>query len=45
MYSVPEELEIESVSLPDHMIWFDLEQRDQFTFPVPMAKIYQFIEG
>ncbi|AXZ23071.1 A/G-specific adenine glycosylase [Staphylococcus warneri] len=45
VYSVPEELEIESVSLPDHMIWFDLEQRDQFTFPVPMAKIYQFIEG
>ncbi|WP_253954579.1 hypothetical protein, partial [Staphylococcus aureus] len=25
------------------MIWFDLSDRDQYTFPVPMSKIYQLI--
>ncbi|EUZ67721.1 A/G-specific adenine glycosylase [Staphylococcus aureus M0558] len=32
-------------TLPDDMIWFNLSDRDQYTFPVPMSKIYQFING
>lgn len=43
VYAIQGTVSIES--LPDDMIWFDLSERDQYTFPVPMSKIYQFING
>ena len=43
VYAVSGAINIET--LPDDMIWFDLSNRDQYTFPVPMSKIYQFING
>lgn len=43
VYAVSGTINIER--LPDDMIWFDLSDRDQYTFPVPMSKIYQFING
>ncbi|MGZ1690095.1 A/G-specific adenine glycosylase [Staphylococcus argenteus] len=43
VYAIQGTVSIES--LPDDMIWFDLYERDQYTFPVPMSKIYQFING
>ena len=43
VYAVSGAINIET--LPDDMIWFDLSDRDQYTFPVPMSKIYQFING
>ncbi|WP_188349895.1 NUDIX domain-containing protein, partial [Staphylococcus aureus] len=43
VYAVSGTINIET--LPDDMIWFDLSDRDQYTFPVPMSKIYQFING
>ncbi|MBE5665301.1 A/G-specific adenine glycosylase [Staphylococcus sp. SS60] len=43
VYAIPGTINIET--LPEDMIWFDLSERDQYTFPVPMSKIYQFING
>ena len=43
VYAVSGAINIET--LPDDMIWFNLSDRDQYTFPVPMSKIYQFING
>lgn len=43
VYAIPGTVSVET--LPDDMIWFDLSERDQYTFPVPMSKIYQFING
>ena len=38
-------ISIESAQLPDFMEWFDLENRDDYSFPVSMSKIYEFIVG
>lgn len=43
VYAIPGTVSVET--LPDDMIWFDLSERDQYTFPVPMSKIYEFING
>ncbi|MBO0928023.1 A/G-specific adenine glycosylase [Staphylococcus sp. 30400_3112M30941] len=43
VYAIPGTIDI--ATLPEDMIWFDLSERDQYTFPVPMSKIYQFING
>ena len=40
-----EDINIESAQLPDYMEWFDLENRDDYSFPVSMSKIYEFIVG
>ncbi|MCO0862247.1 A/G-specific adenine glycosylase [Staphylococcus pasteuri] len=45
VYSVPETIDINEKDLPDNMVWFDLSNRDDYSFPVSMDKIYQFIEG
>lgn len=45
VYSVPETIDINEKVLPDNMVWFDLSNRDDYSFPVSMDKIYQFIEG
>ncbi len=39
VYAVSGAINIET--LPDDMIWFDLSDRDQYTFPTDV-KIYQF---
>ncbi|PTU83893.1 A/G-specific adenine glycosylase [Staphylococcus pasteuri] len=45
VYSVPETIDINEKVLPDNMVWFDLSNRDDYSFPVSMDKIYRFIEG
>ncbi|WP_154835922.1 A/G-specific adenine glycosylase [Staphylococcus pasteuri] len=45
VYSVPETIDINEKDLPDNMVWFVLSNRDDYSFPVSMDKIYQFIEG
>lgn len=45
VYSVPETIDINEKDLPDNMVWFDLYNRDDYSFPVSMDKIYRFIEG
>lgn len=45
VYSVIEDINIDSAQLPDFMEWFDLENRDDYSFPVSMSKIYEFIVG
>lgn len=45
VYNVTAPLNIQENDLPQQMTWFNLDDRDQYTFPVPMDKIYKFIEG
>ena len=45
VYSVIEDVNIESAQLPEFMVWFDLKNREDFSFPVSMSKIYKFIVG
>ena len=40
-----EDVNIESAQLPEFMVWFDLKNREDFSFPVSMSKIYKFIVG
>lgn len=42
---MPETIDINEKVLPDNMVWFDLSNRDDYSFPVSMDKIYRFIEG
>ena len=45
VYSVPNSINLSNRLLPDNYTWFDLDDREQYTFPVSMDKIYQFIVG
>ncbi|MCZ2499870.1 A/G-specific adenine glycosylase, partial [Xylophilus sp. Kf1] len=45
VYNVTAPLNIKENDLPKQMTWFNLGDREQYTFPVPMDKIYKFIEG
>lgn len=45
VYSVPTSINLSENELPSNMIWFNLDNRDNHTFPVSMDKIYRFIVG
>lgn len=45
VYNVTAPLNIKENDLPKQMTWFNLDDREQYIFPVPMDKIYKFIEG
>lgn len=45
VYSVVHDVNLTAVQLPKYMTWLDLSNRDDYTFPVSMSKIYDFIIG
>lgn len=45
VYPISQTIDIAENDLPENMIWFDLENREQYSFPVSMDKIYQFIKN
>lgn len=45
VYNVPTSINLSENELPSNMIWFNLDNRDNHTFPVSMDKIYRFIVG
>ena len=38
-------MSITATGEPKYMTWLDLSNRDDYTFPVSMSKIYDFIIG
>ncbi len=45
VYSIVEDVDISLDKFKGQMEWLDLNERQKYTFPVSMDKIYQFIIG